>query len=150
MTKELSTSGRRWQKVRGMMSAVIATLLDLNWTPAGADQWIDSDGEIFNLRSGDPDLLVNYALRGAIGQEIWKGASQWHLGLGLSGGVDLTVMKEPHQATTTARTSRGGRDLTDGRTRSAVARSAQIQIRMAHNRESHRTQSPTADYPEHR
>jgi hypothetical protein len=90
---ELATSARRWLRVKGMVGAMIATRLDLHWTPLAPDKWIDSDGETYCLRTGDPDLLINFALRGAVEQQIWQSASKWHIGAGTEGGVDLTVMR---------------------------------------------------------
>ena len=78
---------------QGTMAAVIASLLDLQWTPRAADEWIDSDGEEFALRRCDRGRLLEYALRGALEEAVWKKASKWHLGLGLAGGVDLTITK---------------------------------------------------------
>jgi hypothetical protein len=56
--KTLEATKRPWQRVKGTMAAVIASLLDLQWTPRRADEWLDSDGEEFALRSCDRARLL--------------------------------------------------------------------------------------------
>ena len=77
---------------QGTMSAVIASLLELRWTPAGPALWIDSDGVQFDLDECDHDRLIEYALRGAISEGIWEQASRWHCGGGLHQGPDATIL----------------------------------------------------------
>ena len=69
------------------MAAVIATLLDLQWQPKQADLWQDSDGEAFALRQCDRTRLLEFALKGAVEESVWKRASRWHLGRGLATAV---------------------------------------------------------------
>ena len=78
----LTTTKHRWQRVKGTMAAVVATLLDLQWQPRAADAWADSDGEEFALRRCDRGRLLEYALKGAAEEAVWRRASQWHLGGG--------------------------------------------------------------------
>ena len=89
----LTTAKNRWLKVKGTMAAVVATLMDLAWRPQAADVWVDTDGEEFELRRCDRTRLLDFALRGAAEEGVWKRASRWHLGGGLAGGVDLTVIR---------------------------------------------------------
>ncbi len=93
LAADLASRTRRWVKAKGMVGAVIATLLDLDWNPLSPDRWVDNDGEEYCLQTGDPDLLINYALRGAVEQQIWQRASKWHHGAGAEGGIDFTIMK---------------------------------------------------------
>ncbi len=87
----LRAAQRPWAKVRGTVPAVIATLLDLSWNPQSPTTWIDSDGERYTLE-GDRDELLEFAVRGALSQQVWwEAASKWHLGAGLHVGVDMTV-----------------------------------------------------------
>ncbi len=90
--RSLQASPRPWFKAKGTMSAVIVSLLGLNWTPAGPALWIDSDGERFDLDEWDHDRLIEYALRGAVSESIWLQASRWHHGRGLHQGPDATTL----------------------------------------------------------
>ncbi len=89
----LTSAKHRWQRVKGTMAAVIATLLDLQWQPTAAYVWTDSDGEQFELLRCDRERLMEFALRGAAEEATWKRASRWHLGGGLAGGVDFTIVR---------------------------------------------------------
>ncbi len=93
LVQQLSTAKSRWGRVRGPVSAVVATLLDLGWRPLGPACWKDTDGEEFNLLTGDRDRLVDFALEGALEQRAWRRAAAFHLGGGLEDGVDLTVLR---------------------------------------------------------
>jgi ribonuclease HI len=93
MATVLTRAKSRWQRLRGTMATVIATLLDLQWRPMQADIWQDSDGEEFNLRRCDRARLLDFALKGAAEEAVWKKASRGHLGRGLAGGVDLTSLR---------------------------------------------------------
>ena len=68
--RSLRANPKPWLKVKGTMSAVVATLLEVHWNPAGPALWVDNDGEIFDLDTCDRDRLVEYALRGALSENI--------------------------------------------------------------------------------
>ncbi len=89
----LRSAARPWNKVKGIISATIATLLDIRWDPKSPWEWIDGEGEVFSLRSTDTDRLLHFELRGALEQEAWAQASAFHHGDGLWQGADLTVLK---------------------------------------------------------
>ena len=93
MTTALTRAKNRWQRVRGTMAAVIATLLDLQWLPRQAGIWQDSDGEEFDVRRCDRSQLLEFAPKSAAEEAVWKRASRSHLGGGLAGGVDLTILR---------------------------------------------------------
>ncbi len=90
---QLSSSSKRWGRVKGTIGAVIASLLDLDWIPLTPTHWVDSDGEEFDLMHCDKERLLSYALSGAINQKVWAAAGQWHLGRGAELGVDLTSVR---------------------------------------------------------
>jgi hypothetical protein len=93
LVEQLEGSPRRWSMVKGTISAVIATLMDLEWEPRSPTMWVDSDGEEFHIPTCDHDRLLKYALSGAVNQQVWQAASKWHLGRGAERGVDLTTVR---------------------------------------------------------
>jgi hypothetical protein len=88
----LRGSKRPWAQAKGMISAVIATLLELSWEPTSPSTWADSDGEVLHLDTVDPEYLVDYVLKGAVSEHIWKAAAQYHLGRGAEHGIGFTTV----------------------------------------------------------
>ena len=97
--KRLRSAKHRWRKVRGAMSAVIATLLDLGWDPVQVNRWIDGEGSTWHfddeyIRSP----LINFApfktaLAKALRAKLWRKAADFHHGKGLQDGVDLDGLR---------------------------------------------------------
>ena len=49
---------RRWQAVKGPMTATISTLLDCGWEPEEWNQWLDPNGHLWSLADAD-DKVIN-------------------------------------------------------------------------------------------
>ncbi len=128
ITAQLRSSPRPWNKVKGPVSAVVATLLDLEWDPVGPGLWRDLDGAEYNLEKDDPDELIDYAIAGAVNQQVWCAASRWHHGGGAQGGG-------PHHGRPTSSPTpprwrpRARSHPPDGSYRQSLAREPQIRHR---------------------
>ncbi|CAK0800747.1 unnamed protein product, partial [Prorocentrum cordatum] len=85
----------RWRGITGVVSATIATLLDIGWDPVGPWAWISDLGERFMA----PDRIIGQspqdmsALKDAISDTIdrmlWDKASRHWNGKGLEEGADV-------------------------------------------------------------
>ncbi len=89
----LENAKKPWGKVSGPISAVIATLMDVHWKANSPWEWIDSDGELYDLRKDDPEKVLRFALRGAFNQAAWERASARHFGKGTELGVDHAALR---------------------------------------------------------
>ena len=85
LVRQLRDAPSRWGRIKGTVSAVIATLLDLEWDPVGPGHWTDLDGAEYDLVKCDPDELIDYAIAGAVNQQVWNAVSKWHHGGGAQG-----------------------------------------------------------------
>ena len=68
LVKELQADGRRWSKVKGSVSAAIATLLDLNWFCEHFNKWKDFEGTGWEIDYNTP--FGSSALREVISHTI--------------------------------------------------------------------------------
>ena len=55
---ELEGNPKRWLIVLGPMAAVIATMVGMRWQTWQADQWVDPDGNLWNLEPRQPGFLA--------------------------------------------------------------------------------------------
>ena len=78
-------------RVKGTLSATIATLCELRWDPPGPVHWNTLDGAQFSLvtegAAADPRYLRR-EFSAAIDQQLWAQAAQHEQGQGLQHGVD--------------------------------------------------------------
>ena len=90
---------RRWQGITGIMSAIIALLLDLSWKPLGPWHWVTDCEEPFAIdRSvlSDPTLdwsALRAEFAAALRRKLWAKASRHYCGRGLQDGADLTSVR---------------------------------------------------------
>ena len=81
------------------MSAVIATMLELNWSFEGTCKWIDGEGTILQaepdaIRS-DTDWAAFYgAVDASVSRQLWEKAAQHRNGLGLQEGADFVQIRK--------------------------------------------------------
>jgi ribonuclease HI len=86
----------RWRKIGGPTAAVIATLLDVGWTPCASNLWISPDAVEWELTPTnctgldvwDPTDLLD-AIESSIYKNLWGSASKHYNGLGLEHGADV-------------------------------------------------------------
>ena len=80
----------RWQVVRGGLSTLIATLLDMQWQPDRPDRWTDDRGNEWVLGQAAMDsVTVLREIEISVRRQLWRRAAGFHLGAGLQHGVVL-------------------------------------------------------------
>ena len=90
----------RWRHVRACGTALITALLDLGWQLHGPVDWTDDTGvrfqaELGNLLKGPNDWSsLKVAVSDAVKRQMWKRASDFHNGSGLS---DVPETSEPRR-----------------------------------------------------
>lgn len=84
---------RRWQRVRGPMGALIATLVDMNWEPPGPTHRTDPDGTEWEIDPVGGGILAQVAMhvRKFCVRELWRKAAAHHSGGGVGDDADLTA-----------------------------------------------------------
>ena len=87
----LATGRQRWHRVKGPLSATIATLCELQWDQQGPALWTTLDGAQFSLvadgAAADPRYL-RCEFSAAIDQQLWARAARHEQGKGSQQGVD--------------------------------------------------------------
>ena len=83
----------RWLRVVGVISATIATLLDIGWDPLEPDLWSDLRGDTWQIDPSVGAHLVLDLIATDIQKAIWAKASRHYAALGLESGVDLKVVR---------------------------------------------------------
>ena len=83
----------RWKRVRGPISALIAMLLGVGWSPVFPDYWIDHRGHHWKLAGSAVGQLVR-ALRLAVEAKLWRMAAGHYLGGGMEQGAWLDGPKK--------------------------------------------------------
>ena len=86
----------RWRKITGPTHAIIATLLDLGWTPLTSRCWIDSDGVDWSVALSDNSTGAVWdptdfldCVTNALAKQLWSKAAKHYNGRGLENGADL-------------------------------------------------------------
>jgi hypothetical protein len=93
---QLRNEETRWKRVKGFMSATIATIMDLGWAPIGPTVWLHGSGQSYT-DIGDPSFSFpqfQAFLMQDIRSRMWARSAVGHLGQGLELGADLTVTKK--------------------------------------------------------
>ena len=80
----------RWNGVSGHIGAVIATLLDLGWSPVSPSTWRDNRGILWALDGDSPSLKkdLQSIIGSTIQEQLWAKASLAYLGKGGEHGID--------------------------------------------------------------
>ena len=93
--KESHTHSRRWQKVKGPMGAVIATLADLGWQPHTPTRWEDHEGEVWEIDPQRPGVVpqVLERVQERCRRLAWRKASEFYCGQGIGEAADLTALQ---------------------------------------------------------
>ena len=91
LAAKLESPTTRWKRVAGPISAVVATLYQLGWTPLEPLKWRDVEGEEWILSPHDPKLRSQFELHllRQVDLHLWSRACKHHYGGGLHKGVDL-------------------------------------------------------------
>eukprot|EP00972_Heterocapsa_arctica_P079119 11663107-Heterocapsa_arctica.AAC.1 len=55
---KLGEDGKHWSRVKGPMTAAIATLIDIGWDPISPFIWADTSGDRWQLGGNDVSGLV--------------------------------------------------------------------------------------------
>ena len=86
----------RWNRVKGIIGAVIATLFDIGWIPQEPSKWVDPQGVLWVFDYTSPHLNGRFFqnLQEQIQAIIWAKAATHYLGTGLESGVDWTVSRK--------------------------------------------------------
>lgn len=79
IARQLQEKKDRWKKVNGPLSATVATMFNIGWTPSSSWQLEEAHHSLFYT-----------AVRNTIETEMWSNASKHEAGRGLEEGVDLT------------------------------------------------------------
>ena len=86
----------RWRKIAGPTHAVIATLLDLEWTPLTSRCWISADGVEWSVALSDNDTGATWdpsdfldCIADAAAKQLWSRAANHYNGQGLENGADM-------------------------------------------------------------
>ena len=89
MLAKIAAAKKRWMQVKGPISLVIVSLLEIGWAPALYDTWGDPEGESWKLDpSADVKELLGTMQKQAM-QKTWAEAALHHEGRGLQNGVDI-------------------------------------------------------------
>ena len=87
-----ATRRQRWHRVKGPLTATIATLCELQWDPQGPVLWTTVYGDQLSLVADGAAAYPRHLRReisAAIDQQLWTQAAQHEQGEGLQRGVDL-------------------------------------------------------------
>lgn len=79
---------RIWKRVRGPITAVIATLRDLDWKSPFPDEWIDFEGQRWQAGGSDLTALTARVAQ-SVERQVWPVAATHPQGAGLERGADL-------------------------------------------------------------
>ncbi len=94
---------QRWRQVAGTISAVICTLLDLEWLPHSPHRWTDPEGCRWCIKVGSTDLgIIMHHFRVYEEARLWKQAQRHHLGTGLDEPPDFSMYRR-HRRTLVAK-----------------------------------------------
>ena len=88
--RRIAKAKTRWLVVRGAISATIATLLDLGFSPVAPTEWVTPDGQhiaCFNHEPGVSHYHVLDQIRQMLELKQWKAASDHFNGSGLEKGM---------------------------------------------------------------
>ena len=86
---QLADAHTRWRRVKGHLSATIATLYDLDWVPERPDRWIDHSGLTWEWDGSSGLGILYHAIADAALQPALQTAAKLHCGQGLAGGINM-------------------------------------------------------------
>ena len=93
---QATPENRRWRKLPGAISALIAVVLEAGWEPESDDCWVAPGGTRFQIDDEhlDADMTEFYdAFEASLWSKIWDSASRGYCGRGLDGGCSLDSMR---------------------------------------------------------
>ena len=88
--RTIAAAGNRWLRVRGPITATIATLLDRGFKPLSPTQWLTPDGQYISNFDHEPGISQYHVLdqiQRMLELKQWEAASSHHNGSGLASGL---------------------------------------------------------------
>ena len=90
--RKMAEEKTRWMRVKGPLTATIATLMDAGWAPVLPHKWLTRDKSqtaSFDAIDGVTQLHVCHVVENDIIEKVWRNVAEAHCGQGLGRGGPL-------------------------------------------------------------
>jgi hypothetical protein len=87
--RKMASSSKRWLLVKGPMSAIIATVIEIGWKPIAPNEWVTADGQFacFDAVPGASQYQVQFEFKRILERDLWTHAASAYNGGGLGSGT---------------------------------------------------------------